>query len=191
MSLPRWGRLTNPPLKSNLYDKRKDDFNVKEWITYLGELILITAVSGLLSHIVPEGNMKKHLQFVISLCVLVALAVPMFSMVMEFPEIFEQSFEEVRLEENISSEQLTESLISVSKKEIETAIVSYISEFYGISPADISVETVLNSENPEAIEISRILVVLRDEGADVGAIRRTLDDLFLGKSEVSVSILKP
>ena len=115
----------------------------------------------------------------------------MFSMVTEFPEIFEQSFEEVRLEENISSEQLTESLIFVSKKEIETAIVSYISEFYGISPADISVETVLNSENPEAIEISRILVVLRDEGADVGAIRRTLDDLFLGKSEVSVSILKP
>ena len=86
-------------INPNLYDKRKDDFNVKEWITYLGELILITAVSGLLSHIVPEGNMKKHLQFVISLCVLVALAVPMFSMVMELPEIFERGFEEVKAEE--------------------------------------------------------------------------------------------
>ena len=164
---------------------------MKEWITYLGEIILITAVSGLFYHIAPEGNMKKHLHFVISLCVLVALAVPMFSMVMELPEIFEEGFEEVRSEEDVTGEQLTESLIAVSKKEIETAIVSYISEVYGVSPTDISVETVLNAEDPEAIEISRILVVLRDEGADAGTIRRVLEDLFLGQSEVSVSILKP
>ena len=177
--------------KPNLYDKRKGDFDVKEWITYLGEIILITAVSGLIYHIAPEGNMKKHLHFVISLCTLVALAVPMFSMVMELPEIFEEGFEEVKAEENMTGEQLTESLIAVSKKEIETAIVSYISEIYGILPADISVETVLNAEDPEAIEISRILVVLRDESADTGMIRRALSDLFLGQSEVSVSILKP
>ena len=164
---------------------------MKEWITYLGEVILITAVSGLLYHVVPEGNMKKHLHFVISLCILVALAVPMFSMVMELPEIFEQSFEEVKAEEHIKEEQLTESLITVSKKEIETAIVSYISEMYGISPADISVETVLDTENIEAIEIRRILVVLRDESADAEAIRHALDDLFLGKSEVTVSIVNP
>lgn len=164
---------------------------MKEWITYLGEIILITAVSGLFYHIAPEGNMKKHLHFVISLCILVALAVPMFSMVMELPEIFEEGFEEVRAEEDMTEEQLTESLIAVSKKEVETAIVSYISEVYGISPADISVETVLNAEDPKAIEISRILVVLRDDGADTGMIRHDLEELFLGKSEVSVSILEP
>ena len=164
---------------------------MKEWIQYLGELILITAVSGVLYHIVPEGNMKKHLHFVISLCVLVALAVPMFSMVMELPEIFEQGFEEVKAEEQVTQEQLTESLIAVSKKEIETAIVSYISERYGLSPADISAQTVLDAEDPEAIEIRQIVVVLRDESADAEAIRRALDDLFLGKSEVTVSVVKP
>ena len=82
---------------------------MKYFFTTKVKIILITAVSGLLSHIVPEGNMKKHLQFVISLCVLVALAVPMFSMVMELPEIFEQGFEEVKAEEQITEEQLTDS----------------------------------------------------------------------------------
>lgn len=179
------------PLKVQFIYTRKEVFNVKEWIAYLGEIILTTAVSGLFYHIAPEGNMKKHLHFVISLCILVALAVPMFSMAMELPEIFEEGFEEVKAEENMTDEQLTEALIAVSKKEIETATVSYISEVYGISPADISVETVLNAEDPEAIEISRVLVILRDEDADAGTIQRALNDLFLGQSEVSVSILKP
>lgn len=159
---------------------------MKEWITYLGEIVLITAVSGLLYHIAPEGNMKKHLQFVISLCVLVALAVPMFSMVTELPEIFEQSFEEVKREEDITNEQLTESLISVSKREIESGIVSYVSGICGISPADISAETVLDSEDPEAIEIREIRVTLRDATADTEKIRRALDEMFLGKSKITV-----
>ena len=159
---------------------------MKEWIAYLGEIIVITAVSGLFYHIAPEGAMKKHLHFVISLCVLAALAVPMFSMVTELPEIFEQSFEEVKKEEEKEGESLTESLISVSKKEIEAAIVSYISEVYGILPADISVETVLDAENPEAIEIREIRVVLRDANANKEEIRRALDEMFLGKSKITV-----
>lgn len=159
---------------------------MKAWITYLGEIILITAVSGLFYHIAPEGNMKKHLQFVISLCVLVALAVPMFSMVMELPRIFEESFEEVKGEESAKGEQLTESLIAVSKQEIEAAIASYISEVYGIAPGKISVETVLDAEDPESIEIREIRVILRDAEANTEKIRRALDEMFLGKSEISV-----
>ncbi len=164
---------------------------MKEWIIYLGEIILITAVSGLFYHVAPEGNMKKHLQFVISLCVLVALAVPMFSMVTELPGIFEQSFEEVKREEDVTNDQLTESLISVSKREIEAAIVSYISDVYGISPADISVRTVLDAENPEAIEIREIHVTLRGAKTNTETIRRALDEMFLGKSEITVTVTEP
>ena len=63
---------------------------MREWTSYLGEIVLITAVSGLLYTVSPEGNLKKHLQFVISLCIVVALAVPMFSMIVDLPEIFEK-----------------------------------------------------------------------------------------------------
>ena len=161
---------------------------MKEWITYLGEVVLITAVSGLLYHIVPEGTMKKHLHFVISLCVLVALTVPMFSMVMELPGIFEKSFEEVKRNEEIGEGDLEESLIAVSKKEIESAIASYISEVYGISAGQIAVETVLDASDPEAIEIIEIIVTLSgDVQADTGKIRRALHEMFLEKSKITVT----
>ncbi len=161
---------------------------MKEWITYLGEMMLITAVSGLLYHIAPEGAMKKHLHFVISLCVLVSLAVPIFSVVTELPEIFEDGFEEVKGREEDTNEALTESLIAVSKKELEEAVASYISEVYGIARGRISVQTVLDAEDPSAIEISEINVVLRgDVRADLGEIRRALGDMFLGKSKITVT----
>jgi hypothetical protein len=95
---------------------------MREWISYLGEIVLITAVSGLLYMFSPEGNLKKHLHFVISLCIVVSLAVPMFSMIMDLPEIFEKSFEEAERGEVKTNEDLTDSLISVSKKEIEKTI---------------------------------------------------------------------
>ena len=160
---------------------------MKEWIAYFGEIIVITAVSGLIYHIAPEGAMKKHLHFVISLCVLVSLAVPIFSIVTELPEIFEKGFEEVKEMEDLTNENLTESLIAVSKSEIEEAVASYISEIYGIAGESISVETVLNAEDPSAIEISEIRVVLAgDVSTDTEAIRRALDEMFLGKSEITV-----
>ena len=163
--------------------------NVREWITYLGEVILITAVSGLFYHIAPEGSMKKYLHFVISLCVLVALAVPMFSMVMELPEIFEEGFEEVKGKEELTNGNLEEALISASQREIEAGIASYISEIHGIAPEDITVEIFLNAEDREAIEIRRIRVVLRgQEQAQAEEIRRALHEMFLGKSEVTVSV---
>ena len=161
---------------------------MKEWITYFGEIILTTAVSGLLYHIAPEGAMKKHLHFVISLCVLVSLAVPMFSVVTELPELFEKGFEEVKDREEITNGDLTESLIAVSKKELEEAVASYLSEVYGITRERISVQTVLNAEDPSAIEISEVNVVLRgDVRADVDEIRRALGDMFLGKSKITVT----
>ena len=74
---------------------------MREWISYLGEIVLITAVSGLLYNVSPEGNLKKHLQFVISLCIVVSLAVPMFSTVMNLPEIFESGFEEAEKDDDL------------------------------------------------------------------------------------------
>ena len=162
---------------------------MKEWIAYLGEIVLITAVSGLLYHVAPEGNMKKHLHFVISLCILTALAVPMFSMVTELPKVFEKSYEEVKGDEDSLSGSLTESLIAASKKEIESAIETYISDVYGIPVGSVLAETVLNAEDPENIEITEIRIVLfGDYEASARTIREDLHEMFLGKSEVTVSV---
>ncbi|MBQ3490228.1 MAG: stage III sporulation protein AF [Clostridia bacterium] len=162
---------------------------MRDWIAYLGEILLITAVSGLLYTIAPEGNLKKHLHFVISLCVLVSLAVPMFSAVMQLPEIFEKSYEEAEKGGTETNEKLTDSLISVSKKEIEKAIVSYLSGKYGVAQTDISVETVLDAENPESVEILEIRIIFKEKPAiSLEKIREDIHEMFLGKSSVTVSV---
>ncbi|MBR6745732.1 MAG: hypothetical protein IKM00_11050, partial [Clostridia bacterium] len=81
-------------------------------------------------------------------------------------------------------------LIDAGKRKVEAGIVSYISERWDIAPADIAVETVLDTANPEAIEIREIRVRLRGSvSADTAAaIRRELDETFLGKSEITVSL---
>ena len=162
---------------------------MRDWIAYLGEIILITAVSGLLYTMAPEGNLKKHLHFVISLCILTSLAVPMFSAVMELPEIFEKSFEEAETGTAQKNEALTESLLSVSKQKIEKAIVFYIAEKYGAEQADISVETVLDAEDPESVEILEIRIVFKEKPAvSLEKIREDIHEMFLGKSRVTVSV---
>lgn len=161
---------------------------MREWISYLGEIVLVTAVSGLFYTVSPDGNLKKHLHFVISLCLVVSLAVPMFSMIMNLPEIFEKSFEEVEKDEVDTNEELTDSLISVSKKEIEKAIASYIAGKYAIAEAEISVETVLDAQNPESIEIREIYVTIGGErSVSFEKIRNDLEEMFLGKSHITVS----
>lgn len=161
---------------------------MREWISYLGEIILITAVSGMIYTLAPEGSLKKHLHFVISLCVLVSLAVPMFSMVTSLPELFERSISDVKNEAPEVEGELEEQMIGMSKKELETSISVYISEKYGIERADISVSTVLDAKDPQAIEITSIDVSIRGiTAAKARTIRTALTELFLGKSTVSVT----
>lgn len=160
---------------------------MREWIAYLGEMIVVTAVAGIVYAIAPEGALKKHLHFVISLCVLVSLAVPLFSVISELPEIFTEEKEvSEEIAENAESE-LVKDVISASKKEIETALVSFISEQFDIKSDDISVSLTLDAENTEAIEITKIKVeIVKLTSSEKKKIETTLDEMFLGKSEIVV-----
>lgn len=160
---------------------------MREWVLYLGEVIFITAVSGMIYHLAPEGALKKHLHFVISLCVLVSLAVPMFSMVTDLPEIFEKSYEDVKNGEEDTENELLDSVIAASKKEIETAVVSYISGKYGIETSEISVSVTLDARDPESIEITEIdIAIVGITGSRAREIESALDEMFLGKSNIRV-----
>jgi hypothetical protein len=160
---------------------------MREWIAYLGEVILITAVSGMIYHLAPEGALKKHLHFVISLCVLISLAIPMLSIVSELPVIFEKTYEDVEMSEDHTENNLLETVISASKKEIETAVISYIAGKYDIPPQNITVTLTLDESNPQAIEITAMEVTIASlNGATAGKIQRDLSEMFLGKTEVTV-----
>jgi hypothetical protein len=160
---------------------------MREWIAYLGEVILITAVSGMIYHLAPEGALKKHLHFVISLCVLISLAIPMLSIVSELPVIFEKTYEDVEMSEDHTENNLLGTVISASKKEIETAVISYIAGKYDIPPQNITVTLTLDESNPQAIEITAMEVTIASlNGAKAGKIQSDLSEMFLGKTEVTV-----
>ena len=160
---------------------------MREWIPYIGEIMLITAISGMIYHLAPEGAMKKHLHFILSLCVLISLAFPLFSIVNELPSIFDKTYEDIGKEQEDVENELLESVISVSKKEIEEAIVSYIAGKYDISPAGIIVSLTLDESRPEAIEISSMDVSISSiSSAKAGEIQWDLSQMFLGKTEVIV-----
>lgn len=160
---------------------------MREWIAYLGEVILITAVSGMIYHLAPEGALKKHLHFVISLCVLISLAIPILSIVSELPVIFEKTYEDVEMSEDHTENNLLETMISASKKEIETAVISYIAGKYDIPPQNITVTLTLDESNPQAIEITAMEVTIASlNGAKAGKIQSDLSEMFLGKTEVTV-----
>lgn len=100
---------------------------MSEILSYFGEIIIITAISGILFTVAPEGNIKKYINFIISVCVLAAIVAPMISVVSKLPEkirLEEWKYEEAGAEE---SEKIENAVINASKKEIESAICSLLS----------------------------------------------------------------
>ncbi len=161
---------------------------MREWIAYLGEIIVVTAVAGIVYAASPEGALKKHLHFIISLCVLASLAVPLFSMMAELPAVFSE--EKALSEESAAATEsaLVEGVISASRQEIEQAIRTFISEQYDIPEKDIVVMLRLDAQDTTAIEIKKIEVTVR--GAHETKRKRIaarLDEMFLGKSEIVVT----
>ena len=70
-------------------------------LSYFGEIIILTAVSGILFMVAPEGNVKKYINFAISICILAAIVAPMISAVVHLPESIryeEEAWEDVGAE---------------------------------------------------------------------------------------------
>ena len=67
---------------------------MSEIISYFGEVIILTAVSGVLFVVAPEGNVKKYINFVISICILAAIVAPMITAAVNLPDTIRLEGEE-------------------------------------------------------------------------------------------------
>lgn len=162
---------------------------MNEILSYFGEVIVITAVSGILFTAAPEGNIKKYINFIISLCILAAIVAPMISVVSKLPDKIrttEWKYEEAGAEE---SEKIENAVVNASKKEIEDAICSLISSKFGLDVKEIDCEIELDAKDSSNIEITKITIVI-PSGKNKDKIKNYIDDMFLGKSMVVVSEAK-
>ena len=158
---------------------------MSEILSYFGEIIVITAISGILFTVAPEGNVKKYINFIISICILAAIVAPI-SVVSKLPEIIrlvEWKYEEAGAEE---SEKVENAVIQASKKEIEGAICSLISSKFDLDDKELTCEIELDAKDPSNVEITEIRIVV-PAGTNKEKIRDYIDDMFLGKSIVVVS----
>ena len=75
---------------------------MSEILSYFGEVIVLTAVSGILFAVAPEGNVKKYINFIISVCILAAVVAPMISAVTNLPDKIrlEDAFEDAVAQES-------------------------------------------------------------------------------------------
>lgn len=159
---------------------------MSEILSYFGEIIVITAISGILFTVAPEGNVKKYINFIISICILAAIVAPMISVVSKLPEkirLEEWKYEEAGAEE---SEKVENAVIQASKKEIEGAICSLISSKFDLDDKGLTCEIELDAKDPSNVEITEIRIVV-PAGTNKEKIRDYIDDMFLGKSIVVVS----
>ena len=160
---------------------------MKDLIAFFGEFIVVISLAGVFHAMVPDGAQKKYIQFVISLCVLTSLVGPMLSVVSSLPEILEDV--ELDLEENqIDMDALLDdTVVSASKKNIENAILSMVSQKFGISEGNITVSIFLNTEDLSDIQILSVDVRVEDATYVKRAeIEKYLSDMLMDHCKVNV-----
>lgn len=158
---------------------------MQEITAYFGEIIVITAISGILFTAAPEGNIKKYINFVLSVCILAAVIAPMLGVIAKLPSEIryrEDDFKDVSADEK---EHLESALVSASKKEIERAIGSLVCTKFGFDDRSVTVDITLDDRNKEAIEIIKIQITVPD-GTKKKEISSYMSDMFLGKSKILV-----
>lgn len=156
---------------------------MREFASYFGEIIVITAVSGLLFTAAPEGNMKKYIKFVISVALVAALTVPLLSIAASLPKVLLSG--SVPAEVGAAEGRAENILVDASKKELEDAIVSYVAEKYGLLRGQMRCDLVLDTSDISAIRIVKIRLIV-PRGCDKEEIRRGLSEMFLYQSEIEI-----
>ncbi len=154
---------------------------------YLGEILLMTVVSGVLLLLAPDGNVKKHIRFLVSVCLVAAVSVPLLAAVRELPALIEAEEASLTVEEEAVKERQSTRVVEASKGQIEQAIASYLCARYGRTPDGVSVSVTLDASDLSAVEITSIRVALAD-GRDGEAIAADLRKLFLERSEIEVMV---
>lgn len=158
---------------------------MSEILSYFGEVIVLTAVSGILFAVAPEGNVKKYINFIISVCILAAVVAPMISAVTNLPEKIrlDDAFEDAVAQE---SEKMESAVVKASKNEIEKAICSLICTKFSLDEDVVSCEIELDTTDLSNIEITKIILGL-PSSKNHENIKNYIDEMFLGKSEIIIS----
>ena len=160
---------------------------MKDFIAFFGEFIVVIAVAGMFYALAPDGAQKKYIHFAISLSVLAAIMGPMISVVSSLPEHLEDLRWEITDEQDDTEENLTDSVVALSKRNIEASVVSILSQKYGLPTESFEVSVTL--DDTDAANIKILAVEVKVSGASLikrEEMKRYLSELFMEQSEIKI-----
>lgn len=148
---------------------------------------VIAVSGGLLLIMSPEGNLKKYVKFVLSLCMVCALLSAFFT----FAEKAEGIVSEIEVEAQDSAVKtegaLRLGIVKQAKKNMEKELEELLSTHLDVPSDDIYVIAELDTTDLSAVEVTKISVFLADISHGSAA-REYLGKTFM--NAVAIDIMK-
>jgi hypothetical protein len=158
---------------------------MSDFAEFIKDFCVIAVTGGLVTLVSPNGKLRKHVKFIISLCMVCALASTLIS-VSDGMEGYLESF--AGAIESEKHEQVSDTALAIAaeaKKNIEAETAKMLCARFGFSEDGVYVIAEINAEDTEAVEIVRVNVFIADT-QEAQAVRSYVSELFGGAAEVSV-----
>ncbi len=146
----------------------------------------VVAISGGLAMLIsPEGQVKKYVKYIISLCMVCALLSPILSFAQKVPEYIEKMDFEAEKKVGAVSASISSEVALTAKGNIETEVENLLAAQFGYAAEEIYVVATIDYMDVSAVKITDIAVYLSNI-EEQEEINTYLSELFLQTANIHI-----
>jgi hypothetical protein len=158
---------------------------MSEFLELVRGFCIIAVSGGLVIIMAPDGNLKKYVKFIVSLCMVCALFSAFLSFSASAKGILSGIVPKVQDTAVRTEEELYLGVAKQAKKNLEAELRALLGAHLGISEGDIYVVAEIDTADLSAVEITKITVFLHDTEHGERA-RAYLDDCLMGSVQIDI-----
>ena len=157
--------------------------------SYIYTLIVVSVIGGLSSSFLSSfGNIKKYVNYFISILTILCLLSPIIEIVSNVSNIKDKIsdyFENIVLDEKIDN--TNDIIINSSTEAISKGIKTELINYFGFDEKDLYIELEIDKSNIESVKITKINVVLTGKASwsDVDTVKSYLKNIIGGNISVT------
>jgi len=146
---------------------------------------VIAVSGGLVLLMAPDGNMKKYVKFIVSLCMVSALLSAFFVFSEKAGNIFAEIEIETENEAEKREEEMRFALVKEAKRNMEAELTALLSAHMNIDKEDIYIVARLDAADLNAVEITEISIFLQDMSCEQEA-KKYISEMFMGAVKINI-----
>jgi hypothetical protein len=156
-----------------------------EFAEFVRGFCLIAVAGGLMLIAAPDGKLKKHVKFVLSICMVCALLSAFLSFSENASELFGKIGEAAESNAQKNQAEIYLDVAKTAKKNMEAELRSLLCTRLEEKESGIYVVVQIDTEDLSAVEITGISVFLDDmEKAEEA--QSYLDEMFMGSVKINI-----